>query len=153
MAYLHWSILNLVTLPESLWSRRRRTELSQTWLALIPRFPHYQFHVSSLKNEMVPEFDFILQVWAEVTLSRLSHSPERGGCHWHNSVFVGAHLMENIEAYFSNSAGMFISFPLSFLLSLCCFLAVYFFLSLCLSLHQPGTDLVKHFKGFVIDYS
>lgn len=77
MAYFHWSILNLATLPESLWRGKRRSQLLQTWLAPIPRFPHYLLRwFPSLKNEMVLDFNFSSQVLADVTLSYLFHSSE-----------------------------------------------------------------------------
>lgn len=152
MAYFHWSILNLVTLPQSLWSRRRRTEHLQTWLALIPRFPHYLlrwFHFSSFKNEMVPDFFYFLQVWADVTPSYLSYSSEEA------VVCIALYLLEPSNGkywrkyYVSKLVGVNLFSSPSFSL----FLSLFSLCLLFLSLYQPGADLVKHFRTFFIDHA
>lgn len=132
MAYFHWSILNLVTLPQSLWSRRRRTELLQTWLALIPRFPHCLlrwFLFSSFENEMVPDFIFpgLSRRYALLPLQRKLLLVQLCIC-W-------SPLIENNELCVK--FGLFSLFLSLSLFSLSVF-------SLC----QPGTNLVKHCRIF-----
>lgn len=64
MAYFHWSVLNLVTLPQSPWFGRRCTE--HTWLAHIPGFPSYLFFESFITTRQCQTIIFSHQACADL---------------------------------------------------------------------------------------